>query len=74
VQSQWRSREQGVGVWSAEFNIRSDNLDQGAPVGIEELLSQAEERRKGGIEYRMEQRSANPDRGDEGMPIPAEQC
>ena len=46
------------------IRYRGNNPDRGAPVGIEELPSWAEEGGNGGIEHGMKLRSANQDRGE----------
>jgi len=46
------------------FQYRSENSDQGVPVGIEEIVSRSEDRRDGGMEHGNKSRTANQDRRD----------
>jgi len=54
------------------LQYRSDDPDWGVPVGMHELLYQAEECTNGGRAPGMILRSPTQERGDEGVPIPAE--
>ena len=56
------------------MHYRSDNLERGELVGIEELSSRAEECGGECTECGLKSRSANPDRADDAVPIPAEEC